>query len=264
MGKLEISLLGGFGLALDGRLLNNFVSDKGRALVAYLAIESDHPHRRANLANLLWANQPEATSRANLRQTLHRMLQALGNGSILPPYFLITYQDIQFNIESDFSLDVANFKRLLNTYRQHHPQGSTMCNSCLANLGTAIAIYQGDILSGFAFPECTDFEWWLTCRQEEYHRQVIETLKTLIAHYEREQDYPHAVQYAQRAIELEPWSELLHRQKMVLLARSNQRIAALRQYERCCMILAQELGVAPSRETLSLFNQIKTGTFRSN
>ncbi len=264
MGKLEISLLGGFDLALDGRPLNSFVSDKGRALVAYLAIESEHPHRRSNLANLLWTNQTEAISRANLRQTLHRMLQALGNGSIHPPYFLITYQDIQFNVESDFWLDVAEFKRLLSTYPKHHAQGSGMCDSCLANLQAAIDIYRGDMLSGFAFPGCSDFEWWLTCRQEEFHRQAIECLKTLVAHYEQERDFPHAVRYAQRAIELEPWSELLHRQKMVLLARSNQRIAALRQYEWCRKILAEELGVAPSREITTLFNQIKSGTFHPN
>ncbi len=248
-------------MAMDRRPLNSLVSDKGRALVAYLAIESERPHRRSNLANLLWANQPEAISRANLRQTLHRMLQALGNGSIHPPYFLITYQDIQFNIGSDFSLDVATFTQLLDTYHHHHLQGETMCNSCLANLEAAIAIYRGDLLSGFAFHGCSDFEWWLTCRQEEYHRQAIETLKTLIAHYAREQDFPHAVQYAQRAIELEPWSESLHRQKMVLLARSSQRIAALRQFERCRQILNDELGIAPADETTTLFQQIKGGTY---
>ena len=37
-----------------------FASNKVRALLAYLAVEADRPHRREALAGLLWPEQPEA------------------------------------------------------------------------------------------------------------------------------------------------------------------------------------------------------------
>jgi DNA-binding SARP family transcriptional activator len=92
---------------------------------------------------------------------------------------------------------------------------------------------------------------------------MIEILKCLAFHYEQEHDYPRAIHYAQRAIELEPWSEDLHCRKMEILAWSNQRVAALRQYELCRQILAEELGVEPGIETTNLYQQIRSGTHRA-
>ena len=53
MAHLSISLLGTFQVILDGEPVTAFESDKVRALLAYLAVESDRPHRRGTLACLL-------------------------------------------------------------------------------------------------------------------------------------------------------------------------------------------------------------------
>ena len=46
---------------------------------------------------------------------------------------------------------------------------------------------------------------------------------------------------------------------MQLYARTGQRSAALRQYQECERILAEELGVAPVAETTALYERIRTG-----
>lgn len=46
MPRLSISLLGSFQVTLDDRPVTDFVTDKTRALLAYLAVENDRPHRR--------------------------------------------------------------------------------------------------------------------------------------------------------------------------------------------------------------------------
>jgi predicted ATPase len=56
---------------------------------------------------------------------------------------------------------------------------------------------------------------------------------------------------------MDPWREEAHRQLMLLLARSGQRSAALRQYETCRRILADELGVEPGAETRVLYERIR-------
>jgi DNA-binding SARP family transcriptional activator len=75
MSTLTVSLLGSFQATLDERPITGFESNKVRALLAYLAIESDRPHSRDELIGLLWPDQPDAAARANLRQALANLRQ---------------------------------------------------------------------------------------------------------------------------------------------------------------------------------------------
>ena len=66
MPRLSISLFGSLRVNLDGEPATGFESDKVRALLAYLAVESGAPHRRAKLAGLLWPDS-SAQSRSQSR-----------------------------------------------------------------------------------------------------------------------------------------------------------------------------------------------------
>ena len=68
--RLEIHLLGPLRVSLDGEPVTGFVSDKVRALLAYLAVEADQPHRREKLVGLLWPHRPEQAARGSLRTAL--------------------------------------------------------------------------------------------------------------------------------------------------------------------------------------------------
>lgn len=251
---LEISLFGGFFIKKDGRPLAGSLSDKGRALLAYLALEPDRAQTRAALADILWSCQPEPASRTNFRQTLHRVQQVLELDERGLPYIQINHHEIQLNRQS-CRIDAACFTKLRED-TLHHSPGDTLFAASLDKLQTAANLYKGDLLASFSLPGCSEYEWWLTCKQEKYHRDAMETLKRLVRHYELGQDYAQALPYIQRAIELEPWAESLHRTKMLLLVKSGQRCAALHQYQLCRRILATEFGIQPGLETTQLFHQI--------
>jgi hypothetical protein len=53
MPQLRMEFLGGFRVTHDGNPLTNFESSKVRALLAYLATDSQRPHPRESLAALL-------------------------------------------------------------------------------------------------------------------------------------------------------------------------------------------------------------------
>ncbi|NIV27928.1 MAG: hypothetical protein GWN58_00015, partial [Anaerolineae bacterium] len=72
-------------------------------------------------------------------------------------------------------------------------------------------------------------------------------------------DYAAGLKGAQHLLQLDPLREEAHRQLMRLLAYSGQRNAALIQYETCCQILADELGVEPMAATVTLYEQIRSG-----
>ena len=77
MTKLSVHLLGPLQVTLGDAPITDFATDKARALLAYLVVESDRPHRRDALAGLLWPDQSQKNARQNLRQTLARQARGV-------------------------------------------------------------------------------------------------------------------------------------------------------------------------------------------
>ena len=111
MPRLTLSFLGCFQVSLDDRPVTDFKSNKVRALLAYLAVEADRPHRREALAGLLWPDWPDRDALSNLRYALASLRRTLGDHTAEPPFLLITPHTIQFNPASDHWLDVAELER---------------------------------------------------------------------------------------------------------------------------------------------------------
>src|SRR5213078_3848717 len=65
-----------------------------------------------------------------------------------------------------------------------------------------------------------------------------------------------SVRWAVQAIEAEPFRESGYRRLMELHAAAGNRAEALRVYERCRQLLAEELGAYPSPETESIYREL--------
>ncbi|HEX9074395.1 MAG TPA: BTAD domain-containing putative transcriptional regulator, partial [Anaerolineae bacterium] len=259
MARLMLNLLGPLQITLDGAPITTFQSDKARALLLYLAVESDRPHRREELTGLLWPDVPEQTARHNLRQTLFNVRQAIHDSKAKNPHLFITREEIQFNVESDHALDVATCAALLAACDTHpHPDPET-CADCAGRRRQAAEMYRGRFLQQFFLEDSAAFEEWALLRREALHQQALDALMRLARHYEQRADFEQARRFALRELELDPWREEAHRQVMRALAASGQRSAALVQYETCRRVLADELGIEPSEETRALYEQIRSG-----
>jgi predicted ATPase/Tfp pilus assembly protein PilF len=269
MVKLTISLLGSFQVTLDGEPVTGFTTDKARALLAYLVVEAAHPHRRDALAGLLWPDQPQRKARQNLRQALSHLRQALGDRDRATPLLLVCRETVQFNAASDHWLDVAVFTDLVETCWAHRHRRLETCLPCLRRLERMAALYRRNFLEQFFLSDSDLFEEWALLQREWLHREAVEALSHLADYYERRGEVERARHYAWRQVELEPWREEAHRQLMRLLALDGQRSAALAQYETCRRVLAEELGVEPTDETIALYGRIRasepeTGFFPEN
>ena len=248
MTHLSLSTLGPFQVTLDGAPVAAFESDKVRALLAYLAVETNRPHTRDKLAALLWPERPNQDARKNLRYALSNLRKAVKDSQATPPFLHISRQTIQFNSSSDAWVDATAFATLLGTPTQ-----------TVRDLETAVDLYRGEFLEGFSVGDSVPFEEWVLFKREYLCRQVLSALHRLAATYERRGEYGRALPYAWRQVELEPWQEKGHRQLMRLLALSGQRGAALAQYEVCRRALAEELNVEPAPQTTRLYEQIRDG-----
>jgi len=267
MSHLSLTFLGGFEVTLDGEPITTFGTDKVRALLAYLAIESARPHRRAELAARLWPDVPDTKAAHNLSQTLLRLRRALREPDARTPSpqipaLLLTSQTIQFNPRCDHQLDVARFAELLKARRQHRHTTADSCPVCLQWLHQAVDLYRGDLLAGFFVRDSIAFEEWRIVKQEALLGQMVGALDQLAAEHERREEYDQMQAYARRQTALEPWREEAHLQLMRALALRGQTEAALEQYENFRHTLKQELGVQPSADATALVEQIRSGALK--
>lgn len=258
MAHLDINLLGTFQVLVDGHPAH-FATDKCRALLAYLALESERSHRREALSGLFWPERPETAARSNLRQTLHRLRISLGQENRLKPHLRISVHAIQFNPDGDFCLDAGQFDFLVGVFKNHCGGGSQLCGRCRNALEGASALYRGALMDGFSLSGCPSFELWLLSRQEHYHRHALAILHRLAGWYEEVGDSARTIEYARRLIYLEPWHEAYHRLLIRALVRTGRRHAALAEYERCRQLLGEEMGTQPSEKTVGLYQQILAG-----
>jgi DNA-binding SARP family transcriptional activator/predicted ATPase len=251
--QLSISLLGNLCVTLDGQPITGFKSNKDRALLAYLAIESDHPHRREVLAGLLWPEWPDRDALSNLRFTLSSLRKVICDQQAAPPYLLISRDTLQLNPASDIWLDVSAFNQLL--------EDSNDISAAEDNIEKALSLYQGSFLEGFSISDCPAFEEWVLLTRQKLVRKFTSVLHTIASQNESNGNYPQAEKYVRQLLELQPWDEIAHQQMMRILADTGQRSAALAQYQFCCRTLKSELDVAPSQETTDLYEQIRDGRF---
>ncbi len=259
MSRLKIALLGPLQVTQDNRPLTGFEYDKVRALLVYLALEADRPHRREALAGLLWPDQPEKAARDGLRNALATLRKAIGDDAADPPHLFITREAIQFNAGSDHSLDVAEFDRLLRQASQHRHRHPASCRLCVRWRRSAADLYRGPLLAQFSLPDSPEFETWLLAQREEIHRAAMTNFEWLANYHLWRGDFDTARFFAGRQLAYEPWHESAHRQAMLALARGGDRGAALKHYRACVQALDEELGVAPEEETTLLCERIRDG-----
>ena len=86
MTRLEIRLSGTFEVRRGQEQVTDFASAKVRALLAYLAVESDRPHLREAIAALLWPESSQEAALSSLRNALANLRQVIADaGTSMPP-----------------------------------------------------------------------------------------------------------------------------------------------------------------------------------
>ncbi|MGE5221770.1 MAG: AAA family ATPase, partial [Omnitrophica WOR_2 bacterium] len=254
MGHLHLSLLGPFQAFLDGKPVAGFDSIRTRALLAYLAVESDRPHSRETLAGFLWPDRPQAQAMGSLRTALANLRKAIGDQQAHPPFLLIMRDTLQLNQESDIWVDVEKLSAIGDQQTQIYN-----LQPAAGGRSPAVDLCRGEFLEGFSLPGNPEFEQWVLEKRTHYREIVLKLLRRTSEAAAQEGMYELSLGYARRILELEPWDEPAHQQAMFLLTLSGERTAALAQYQVCRKLLQDELGAEPSEETTRLYEQILSG-----
>ncbi|WP_081162670.1 alpha/beta hydrolase [Ensifer aridi] len=229
MERLEFRLLGFPEFRLSGRPVKLELR-KAAALLIYLA-EASRPVAREVAATLLWPEADEETARARLRRTLYKIRVAFGEEVIAASGTSLCLQPA-LSVEADTKVfeHACNFGRL----------------------DEAGDIYGGDFLAGLSLPDCPEFEEWAFFRREGLRSLLVQALERLTEAKIADCEPRAAIVHARRLVGLDPLSENAHRHLIRAYLLAGDRAAAERQYETCCKLLAEELGVPVNRETTEL------------
>lgn len=117
-----------------------------------------------------------------------------------------------------------------------------------------------DSVLGDAAPAAAgEFAAWLEQQRSRRRGRLQQSLTELAQMAEDARDWPDALGHAREALALEPLSEAAHRRVIRLHYLAGDRAAALLAFDHCEQVLKDEVGAAPSAETLALLATVDRG-----
>jgi predicted ATPase/DNA-binding SARP family transcriptional activator len=247
MSLLALYFLGSPRVCLDGASVK-IDRRKVLALLVYLAVTAQR-HSRDELTELLYGRHDRVHARANLRQTISLLRRAIGKDQLGADHL-----GVWLPFGKSLWIDVIEFRRLLKIGQTADTQGNL--SAAMNHLTKAVGLFRGEFLSGFYLKDSTVFEDWQLVVQERLRREQASAFRRVVEIHEVWGQYEQAIDYGRRWLALDPLEEAVHRRLMFLYSLAGHHFEALRQYERCRVVLERELGEKPEEETELLHEQI--------
>jgi len=103
-----------------------------------------------------------------------------------------------------------------------------------------------------------EFDGWLEQQRRRRRERTLRSLQDLSEGAEQAGDWADALNHAEELLNLAPHSEDAHRRLIRLHYLKGDRSAALLAFDRCERMLKDEVGAAPSPETMALLRLVET------
>ncbi len=237
---LEVRLLGQFTIKLDGVPIQ-INSRPAQSLLAYLLINAGRAVRREKLAGLFWPDASDENARNNLRQALWRVRKSLdADGTYDPSLLLVDDITVSVNASSEYRLDVIELETQIHE------------DTPLPRLIEIVSLYEGELLPGF-------YDDWVVLERERLGAIFEARMGALINRLMELQYWSETVEWSERWISLGGVPEPAYRGLMLAHAVQGDLSKMAAAYHRCEEAMQNELGLAPSDTTQSLYEQLKAG-----
>jgi len=209
---------------------------KRLALLIHLA--TAHPSAscaRDTLLALLWPELDEAHARTALRQALHGLRRALGANAITGA------GDERVGVDPTVVwCDSVAFG-----------------DSVQGDPAAVLALYRGPFLDGFHVSDAPEFERWVERERRRLELEAVSAARRVADDADERGDDEAARRWSERAVELAPYDEVTFRHYLEILERQSDAAAAVQAYAAYERRMEEDLGLAPSPETVALVERIR-------
>jgi SARP family transcriptional regulator, regulator of embCAB operon len=247
---LRVFLAGRVAVEADGHVIGEarFPGRQGRLLFAYLVAEQGRPVPRDELAEALWGTAPPATWQKALTVIASKLRNVLADAGVDPTNALTgAFGCYRLELPEGTWVDVIAAAAAAQTAEEALAAGELQKARAQATLAASLA--QQPLLPG-------DDGSWLDEKRRELAELRVRALRTLADACLDLGDASEAVKWAEQVTALEPFRETGYRRLMEAHVAAGNRAEALRVYERCRRLLAEELGTYPSPETESIYRSL--------
>lgn len=247
---IRVTLFGRFCVQFRGESVLDHAPHKVQELLAYLLLNPGRPHPREALADLLWEDCESPHAKKYLRQALWQLHAGLLAAGRARASRLIHQEPgwVELDLGGCASVDTIKLEEAFLSVRGRNGITPTIAQK----LVEGVQLYRGDLLEGWNLS-------WCSYARDRFREMYLAILDKLVAYYETNGNYETGIAFSTLALQCDRARERTHRHLMRLQYISGDRTGAIRQYERCCSALWEELEVTPSLETQDLHRTICLG-----
>jgi DNA-binding SARP family transcriptional activator len=223
-------------------------SRQGRLAFVYLAAERERAVSRSELAELLWPGCVPASWTVALSAIVSKLRDRLARVGLSRSQVLVqAFGCYQLRLPAGTWVDLEAAASAL-----HQAEGALLASEAQAAYGPALiatVIARRPFLPGEDSP-------WAERRRAALLDLLVRALECLSQASAANGEMELAVAHAREVVRIEPFRESGYRLLMSLLWSLGERAEAMRVYDQCRRLLADELGVSPSAETAALHRQL--------
>jgi DNA-binding SARP family transcriptional activator len=247
---LCIHLLGPFEVLREGQPLTSSAwrSQQTRTILKVLASRHGHVVPADQLLEILWPEEAPDSARRHLYVRVSQLRRALHPGDA-SAYILGVEGGYTFNPEASCWIDTWEFET--QTGRGRRLQAAGDLESAIAAYEMARSLYRGDFLEEDLYAD------WTFAERERLRERFLTMLTELAECHAQKGRYRRAVARCHDVLAADSCREAVYVRLMLYHYYAGEQVRAMRAYERCRQVLADELDVEPLPQTTTLYEQIR-------
>lgn len=213
---VRLQLLDDFQVSCGEQLVD--LPQAAKRLVAFVALQ-DKRLQREYAAGMLWLDATNERAAGNLRSTLWRIQKRVEG--------LLDVDGRSIGLQPEVAVDLRDAERLARGEL-------ASCTDC--------RVFAGELLPGWYDDD------WILLERERYRQLRLRALDALCTQHLEAGQLDEALEAGLLALSVEPLRESAHRALVRVHLAAGNAVEALRQYDLCCRLLREQLGVEPTQQ----------------
>lgn len=246
--SLSLYMLSSFEVVRDGKLVNGGLGGKARQLLKILAANRRKCLPRDLLIELIWPDSDPTAAAISLKVAAHNLrngLEPVKRNGNTGRWIIAENGTYRLNPDADIWIDTEAF-------REHYEAGRSLQSAgqlveARREFEKAETLYRGDYL------EEDMYEDWTVVPREELRDLYLDVLGRLAQLARAEELHADVIRYCHKIVLADPCREDAYQMLMYSHGALGQLARAGSWYAVCRVALNREVGVAPSPDTVALF-----------